>query len=399
MGSKLLGRWIKYLLLDLAISIIPFLWLFPIFQQYTWIILVIASLVVSLLQLFQYFFTNESELKKKAEVERKKAEVEKEIYRRSLLERSAGFPTLLRAISEFDKIQDEELRMHLIRKKHPGSKSAEIVKEETKKRREAEYNNRKTQAILEYYESIAPFLVDLKNEVIDEDNDDKYREYDETEQLDYATHYLTKEEYRKLTPCERNQMALDRFWKRHPKPKQLLGRIYERYIGYLYEAKGYDVKYTGIIQSYEDLGRDLICKKGRDVIIIQCKNWSQFKTIYEKHIFQFFGTVYQYKYGNRDKNVQGFFYTTTKVSDLARSFAIDLDINLLENYKMKDDYPSIKCNISKSNGEKIYHLPFDQQYDKIKIEYPRGEFYCKTTKEAEQCGFRRAFKYTGLNNS
>jgi hypothetical protein len=27
----------------------------------------------------------------------------------------------------------------------------------------------------------------------------------------------------------------------------------------------------------------------------------------------------------------------------------------------------IKCNISKRSGEKIYHLPFDQQYDKVKI--------------------------------
>jgi hypothetical protein len=32
-------------------------------------------------------------------------------------------------------------------------------------------------------------------------------------------------------------------------------------------------------------------------------------------------------------------------------------------------------------------------YDKVKIEPHKGEFYCKTVKEAEAAGFRRAFKY------
>lgn len=44
-------------------------------------------------------------------------------------------------------------------------------------------------------------------------------------------------------------------------------------------------------------------------------------------------------------------------------------------------------------GTKIYHLPFDQQYDKTKLEKKYGELYCKTVKEAEDAGFRRAFRY------
>lgn len=92
-----------------------------------------------------------------------------------------------------------------------------------------------------------------------------------------------------------------------------MGRIYERYIGYIYEQQGYDVEYTGIIYGIEDLGRDLICKKNDETIIIQCKNWSQFKTIYEKHIFQFFGTVFQYKYINQNKNIKAIFYTYNKI--------------------------------------------------------------------------------------
>ena len=56
-------------------------------------------------------------------------------------------------------------------------------------------------------------------------------------------------------------------------------------------------------------------------------------------------------------------------------------------------YPMIKCNIS-SNGNKIYHLPFDQQYDKTLIRNV-GECYVSTVKEAEEKGFRRAFRWKG----
>ena len=61
-----------------------------------------------------------------------------------------------------------------------------------------------------------------------------------------------------------------------------------------------------------------------------------------------------------------------------------------------DDYTCIKCNIGRDMyGEtKIYHLPFDQQYDSTKIS-KKGEFYAMTVAEAEEAGFRRAFKWFG----
>ena len=54
-----------------------------------------------------------------------------------------------------------------------------------------------------------------------------------------------------------------------------------------------------------------------------------------------------------------------------------------------------QCNIGKQ-GEKIYHLPFDQQYDKILID-KQGEFFAHTVKEAEEKGFRRAFRWSGTD--
>lgn len=74
------------------------------------------------------------------------------------------------------------------------------------------------------------------------------------------------------------------------------------------------------------------------------------------------------------------FYTSTNLSGAAKEFSKRLGIKLYENKKM-DKYPAIKCNVS-SKGEKIYHLPFDQQYDKTKIDSKRGEKYCMTVSEA-----------------
>lgn len=315
-------------------------------------------------------------------------------------ERQLGFPWLAKAYDDYFLLQEKEIVEYLKHKKHPAISAGEVVKEQSKLRRQAEIDKKIAQYLVEYYENIAPFLIDLKEEVdiATEQERELLKEYSEEELEDATTQYLSKEEYRKLPSVERNQLALDRFWKR-PKSKWLIGRLYERYIGYLYEDQDYDVEYVGIFKGFEDLGRDLICQKGKDFIVIQCKNWAKFRTIYEKHIFQFFGTVFQYKYENPDRKVRAIFYTSTELSDLARRFASELGLELKENFRFDKDYPCIKCHTSKADsayaprGTKIYHLPFDQQYDKTKLEKKYGEFYCKTVKEAEDAGFRRAFRY------
>jgi len=324
------------------------------------------------------------------------ANSEASLWKQTLLEKSAGFPSLLSNISYFEELKDASLSGYLIRKPHPAAKASELVKEESERRRRAEFDLRKTKAVIDYYENIAPFLLDFKDQLV-EDDGAVFEEYSPEESEDPVTKYLTKEEYRKLSPVEKNTLALKRFWDR-PKSKWLIGRLYERYVGYIYEIQGYDVDYMGIFHGYEDLGRDLICSKGKNVVIIQCKCWSQFKTIYEKHIFQFFGTVFEYKDKYRDKIVTAKFYTSTRVSDLARRFAQELNIELIENFKLKNEYPCIKCNISRVDGSKIYHLPFDQQYDNTKIEPKNGEFYCENVLDAENAGFRRAFKWRGAKS-
>ena len=95
---------------------------------------------------------------------------------------------------------------------------------------------------------------------------------------------------------------------------------------------------------------------------------------------------------NIKKKVVPMIVTSYILSDKAKEFAKYLNVDVVEHFQIKD-YPRIKCNIGKDG--KIYHLPMDQQYDKVIIGDQSGEFYAWTIKEAEQKGFRRAYKWKG----
>ena len=214
-------------------------------------------------------------------------------------------------------------------------------------------------------------------------------EYDKTRD------WLSKDEYQHLSTSERNQLALDRYKESHSKTKWQIGRDYELYVGYVYSQKGYDIDYFGSYMGLGDLGRDLIAKKGNSTLIIQCKYWGQDKTIHEKHITKLYGTLVCYCMENNipKKNVKGVLVTNIQLSEQAKKMANYLKIQYNENLE-KGEYPCIKCNIghSKLGETKIYHLPFDQQYDTTKID-SQGEFFAMTVKQAEDAGFRRALKW------
>jgi len=111
-------------------------------------------------------------------------------------------------------------------------------------RREAKY----TQWVLKLYEWHFPWLADLRD-------DDEARAYlgqpaEPTEadpKADPVSHWLTPEEFAKLSEGERNQRALDRYLVSRKSPWEL-GRDYERYIGYLREQAGWAVTYQGIFE-------------------------------------------------------------------------------------------------------------------------------------------------------
>lgn len=309
-------------------------------------------------------------------------------------QKAVGFPWLAEAYAEYFYLEEMKLAHALETKSRPAYSAAEKVREAGKRRRDAERIARIFKYQIAYYESLFPWLIELKSEEVEDEliqihSGEQYQSDDD----DPAKKWLTPEEYKRLSTTEKYQLALDRYWSKK-KSKWEVGRDYERFIGFKFESHGCEVKYQGIIEGFSDLGRDLIATKGNLVRIVQCKYWAKTKTIHEKHIFQLYGTFIAYALDHPNQKVQAHFITSTNLSDTARKFAQYLGIKVTENQPLSP-YPCIKCNISKRNGERIYHLPFDQQYDKTIVELNREEFYANTVAEAESKGFRRAWRFRG----
>jgi hypothetical protein len=214
------------------------------------------------------------------------------------------------------------------------------------------------------------------------------------DEYDRAIDYLSKDEYKKLSENERNQLALERYITRKDKTRWQIGRDYEMYCAYLFRQMGYVVEAFGIEKKLEDMGRDLIVHGNNCCYIVQCKYWSKGKMIHEKHIAQLYGSAIEYKISSENvlfrELVLPVFITNIELSETAKKFAKNLNVAVHKEYLK--EFPRIKCNVN--NGSKIYHLPFDQQYDRTKIEH-EGESYEFTVKDAVRKGFRRAFKYFG----
>ena len=323
-------------------------------------------------------------------------EAQKEAVLTLATQRSQGFPLLADAYAEYFELQGLRIANHLEQKSHPAVRAAEQVREAATKLRTSERERRVLKYQLAYYESLFPWLTDLQGE--DVSSLTEIAQGDNTgepvsEGDDQAKRWLDAAEYRNLPTAERYQLALDRYW-RSRKSRWEIGRDFERYVGYWYELNGFQVYYQGIIDGFDDLGRDLIARKGNKVEIIQCKRWSKDKIIHEKHIFQLYGTLVAYMLDNPTIRASGLFITSTSLSERAREFARALGITVVEGFKI-EAYPCIKCNVSSRDSTKIYHLPFDQQYDRTQIDPARGERYVETVKEAEGLGFRRAVRWRG----
>ena len=304
-----------------------------------------------------------------------------------LKKKCEGYPQLAAVMAEVQTLYYEKSAERLENKKRPALEEAKRIRE-LKKDAEKALREKK---LLEYQMAYIHELFPNIDEIFYNDFEETDFELETEETTDRVRLFLTADEYRKLSTTERNQLALDKYIANR-KNKWQIGRDYEMYIGRECESRGYDVKYTGIIEKLEDMGRDLIVSRENVTYIIQCKNWSEHKEIHEKHVFQLFGTVSTFKIDNPMTNVRGIFVTSTRLSDMAKMIAEMLEITVMENIPL-GEFPRIKCNINRGSSEKIYHLPFDQQYDSTVINTNEGECYAFTVKEAEEKGFRRAFKH------
>jgi hypothetical protein len=349
--------------------------------------LILLELNQRLQSLYKQYNLKAQSLHEKYDLKFQSQHEENENLKRLLIDGYKGGRFLLGILDKIKEANDRDFYQQVALR---APTAAAKIKEITQRRRAAELERDEALCLVGYYQELLPDADDIK-EALDEPEDPIDSPATDPNE-DVVVRYLSKDEYRTLSESERNQRALDAFWGRN-KSKRLIGKLYEQYVGYLFEKDGYSVEYYGVHQGLHDLGRDLICEGKGFIKIVQCKNWSKSKTIYEKHIFQLFGTVYQYKRNHPSKNVIGVFFTATHLSDLARDFAQEFGIEVFEDFPLKP-FPIIKCHVSKT-GELIYRLPFDQQYDVTKIEPKHGDFYCMTVSEAESHGFRRAWRWRG----
>lgn len=297
-------------------------------------------------------------------------------------------PELARQISDVQYYLDMRSYNVLLSKNRPAAKAAEEVKRLAGERRQLLKENRQLQYQLDFYEKLFPWLEEFKevpsDEAISYVTDAYGSEYD------LVKKWLSPEEYQKLSNAEKYQLALDR-WATRKKTDWDVGIEYERYIGYRLEMEGYKVTYTGATLGLKDMGRDLIATKKGETLVIQCKRWSKEKTIHEKHILQLYGSVAVLASEHPAKKYKAVFITSTSISDVAKKCADYCGIIVIENCPI-GKYPIVKCNVNK-DGEKIYHLPFDQQYDKVMISKNKFSLYAWTVQEAEEAGFRRAYRW------
>lgn len=314
-----------------------------------------------------------------------------------ILESRAPFRYSATLASDMESYVYDDMVSYLRKKRNPAIKASDAVKlmkEETKG------------FIVQYKEMLYKFefllktFPELQKYVDDEEalqSLERTSSYSElTENTDHARDYLSDEEWRKLSVDERNQLALDRYKKRQ-KSNWKIGIEYEMYVDFFLRTKyHYNTIPYGSLKGLNDLGRDIIASHTDAsgvilVYIIQCKYWASSKEIHENVVCQIFGTAmeYQLKRNLFREKVIPVIATTTTLSDMAQKFAQKLGVQVWEI--PKGEYPMIKCNIG-TTGEKIYHLPFDQQYYRTQIKKP-GEFYAWTVKEAVSKGFRRALRH------
>lgn len=308
---------------------------------------------------------------------------------------------LARYIAESERAFDEYIAHQLRHKKRPALKAAEEVSAARAERRQVKERLKQLEYQLMSLREYFPFLDEYEEIILDEavPLGAGRANLDALEEADPVLHFVAKADYERMSRTERNQLALDRYLSGTLGPTAV-GRLYERYLGFLYETDGWTVEYHGIVKGFEDLGRDLICLRGDEIKIVQAKCWSSQKTIHEKHIFQLFGTTQLYLMNRRASDlfapkVSSVFVTTTSLSPVARQAAEWLQVQVEERKALSKAFPMIKCNVNQETRLRIYHLPFDQQYDRTHIFPELGEMYATTVAEAEAAGFRRAFRFSG----
>ena len=296
-------------------------------------------------------------------------------------------------IAEADVASDDALSEHLLSKKVPAPTAAENVKNISKEKRSWIIKAKDYEYQIKQLEEFFPKLKDYKEAIQDE----LISHLDENDETDPILKLLSVEEWNSLSVGQREDLAIERYLNGASRSAWDAGLKYERYLGSLYENDGWFVEYIGALNGLEDYGRDLICSKNNVVRVIQAKRWKENSPLYMKHVVQIFGTtlLLQQERSLLETPTPMLVSTSAFAEDSKRA-AQALTVKLVVK-PLDKNYSCMKVHKSRS-GEALYHLPFDQQYDRIQMDISKGDAFVKTVKEALNMGARRAQKYQFQKN-
>jgi hypothetical protein len=326
----------------------------------------------------------------KIEIAQKQLEHKESIFNASL---SKGRLWLAEMISEADVASDAALSKHLLSKKVPAPTAAENVNNISKEKRSWIIKAKDYEYQIKQLEEFFPKLKDYKEAIQNE----LISHLDENDETDPILKFLSVEEWNILPVEQREDLAIERYLNGASRSAWDAGLKYERYLGSLYEKDGWFVEYIGALNGLEDYGRDLICSKNNVVRVIQAKRWKENSPLYMKHVVQIFGTTLLLQ---QERSLletpTPMLVSTSAFAEDSKKAAQALNVKLVV-MPLDKNYACIKVHKSR-NGEAIYHLPFDQQYDRVQMDISQGDAFVKTVKEALNMGARRAQKYQFKKN-
>ena len=179
-----------------------------------------------------------------------------------------------------------------------------------------------------------------------------------------------------------------------PKNKQQLELEFVRYVGFLQEQAGYTVQYFPQGRWKDDTHFHLSATYGNTCLLIHCKRWDRSAFIRESTIMQIHVGASDYAKKHPESNVIGVLYATCALSNAAAIAARRWEVEVRGDvpFSGPQSYPVIKC-VKNQIGEKVYYLPVDRNYDSVNVDFSAGDFYAYTAAEAEDSGFRYAYRW------
>jgi len=147
-----------------------------------------------------------------------------------------------------------------------------------------------------------------------------------------------------------------------------------------------------------DRGRDLVCHRKNEVLIVQCKCWASTTEIDLESVQKLHLTTERYAEKANPRNqlslnlelperlrISALLVTSTRLSREAQAFANAHRVAVKERMFLKP-YPKVKCVCR----DGLYHLDHELAYDSVKIRIAEGDGYVATEEEARKLGYSPA---------